>query len=250
MSNLHPNSLETNVRPAVDRAARQALTELIQRYLNSEITAFAFDDGLDAFRNCPDPSAQHVVGQLWYFYDDCTDHLVALDKPSWDYHQRLLLLLASDGCVIATQRRRWGNRQMVAWAGLVGYGVLACWLAQTAGWKAFVLAGIPFGIVAHGLIWNRRPPRPSIPLQAILCPFGSLSELAQAIEATGLVKTRCPPDVAARRIRSPGSDFLQRMHSFLAAWIAAPFMLLIEAFPDREFHTRVAFESTARSSSE
>ena len=61
--------------------SRQELASTIQAFLASEITAFEFDDRLDAFRSSNDPVIQYAVEAVWHFYDDCDDHLVCLEKP-------------------------------------------------------------------------------------------------------------------------------------------------------------------------
>ena len=54
--------------------SRESLAGLIRSFLASEITAFALDRNLDAFRGSEDPVIRHVVEAVWYHYDDCEDH--------------------------------------------------------------------------------------------------------------------------------------------------------------------------------
>ena len=80
----------------VDRLNRDALVAAINRYLDGETTAFKFDDeifGIDS----DDPTISYLVRQLWLFYDDLKDHKAQLSKEAWDYFQRLVLVLQSDG---------------------------------------------------------------------------------------------------------------------------------------------------------
>jgi hypothetical protein len=80
----------------VDSSARAAICEAIDGHLNDQLSAFAFDERLARIRSeTKDPTALFVIEQLWYFYDDCDDHLVCLEKQSWDTIQRLRLLLES-----------------------------------------------------------------------------------------------------------------------------------------------------------
>jgi hypothetical protein len=86
---------------------RETLAELIRSFLASDITAFAFDEKLDPYRDSDDPVIYHVVNVVWYHYDDCDDHLVCFSKQQWDYFQRLLLVLSSN-CRVETEfRRQW-----------------------------------------------------------------------------------------------------------------------------------------------
>ena len=80
-----------------DRECRNRLIDCINRYLTDSITSFQFDDELDAISaSTHDSTVRLIASDLWNFYDDCKDHSVVLDKKSWDYIQRLLLVLESE----------------------------------------------------------------------------------------------------------------------------------------------------------
>jgi hypothetical protein len=107
----------------VDRAGCDALVAAINRYLEGQTTAFQFDEELFSV-DFKDPMIGHVVGQLWLFYDDCKDHKVRLSKEAWDYFQRLILVLQSDGQIELTRRRRWDFAQLVAVLALLLFQML------------------------------------------------------------------------------------------------------------------------------
>ena len=105
------------MKNAVDRKNRDALVTAINRYLDGESTAFQFDDEIFGITS-DDPTVSHVVGVFWCFYDDCRDHKVRLSKDAWDYFQRLILVLQSDGHIEVSTRRRWDYTQFVAARGI------------------------------------------------------------------------------------------------------------------------------------
>ncbi len=96
-----------------DNLSRHELAGLIRRFLASEIKAFQFDEELDRFHESSDPIIRHVVHSVWHYYDDCVDHLVCLDKPQWDYLQRLLLMLDANCCIETECKRQWSPKQLV-----------------------------------------------------------------------------------------------------------------------------------------
>lgn len=83
----------------IDRKNREYLIEIINKFLNCEISAFKFDDLLEEI-DSGDQTVNHVISELWYFYDDCTDHDAHFSKEGWDYVQRLVLILQSNAEII------------------------------------------------------------------------------------------------------------------------------------------------------
>ncbi len=176
--------------------SRQSLARLIRSYLAGEITAFRFDESLQAFRATSDPVMREVSHLLWYFYDDLTDHHVRLGKPEWNLHQRLLLALESDCRVETDVERVWSFRQLVAIASLA----IFTWVAYITGWGDHLpLVAIPFGLVALAL-HSIRPEGKSQndPIQPIVWPFASFADLARAYDSSNFRKTRYPSEVERR----------------------------------------------------
>lgn len=224
----------------LDRAARAALAETIGEFLDERLSAFAFDEALDPFRTSSDPTVRFVADAVWYHYDDCQDHLVALSKPQWDYFQRLLLLLQSDSQVAVSTMRRWSWSQAVALLCLLGFG----WCVWYFGWGIHLLAfSIPFGCVSMAISFLRSRRRPAGPFEPILVPFSSFGELAAAWRTTPhFTKTRYRPSLGRRRIRSPLAEF--RIHlQIYAHWLLfAPLVLLFQTFrlTETRIHTTPA----------
>jgi hypothetical protein len=97
------------------RYDRDALVEVINRYLADEITAFKLDEALSEIgARTKDETVQQVVALFWYHFDDVDDHKVVASKEEWDYFQRLLLILKSDAEIVQeTGKRKWTPRQAV-----------------------------------------------------------------------------------------------------------------------------------------
>ena len=102
-------------RIMVDQVARSEICDAIDDYLDDHLSGFAFDERLNAIgAKTQDHTAKFVIGQLWYVYDDCDDHLVCLDKESWDTIQRLKLVLQSGTEVQTTRYSVWHVSQLFA----------------------------------------------------------------------------------------------------------------------------------------
>ena len=228
---------DTDVVVVVDRAQRGALADAIRGFLAEEFTAFEFDDALDAFRDSADPTVEFVTGTVWYHYDDCTDHKVALSKPEWDYFQRLLLLLESDRQVAVARERRWSWTQPVAWACLAGF----CACIGLFGWGEHLLAfSIPFGVVSMLISVVRSRMRSKDPYGPIITPFATFTDLSAVYQlATTFTKIRYPGKLAKRRIRSRVAEFGVRLQLYATWLMLSPIPLLVQSLPMTETRTRV-----------
>lgn len=66
----------------IDRPARAKLVTAIEDYLDERIGAFVFDERLfEVAPHSPDQTVRFVRNELWFLYDDCTDHLVVASPP-------------------------------------------------------------------------------------------------------------------------------------------------------------------------
>ena len=147
-----PNKDESSSRKT-DRHARDCLVNAIRRYINEALTAFAFDDEINEIRaETADGTVHAVVDALWLCYDDCKDHLAGLSKQEWDYVQRLLLLLESDGELQFVWQRRWSIRQAGAVGGLLAFA--RCVHRFGIGWHLFGFA-LLFGPLLILLAYGR-----------------------------------------------------------------------------------------------
>lgn len=207
------------------------MVEVIEAYLDDRITAFEFDDRLNA--SSDDVLLGEVAHLCWFHYDDCTDHKVVLTKEQWDLFQRLILLLKSDLETLPPYehiKRRWGGDHALAWLGCLGFAVVAL----TAGWGLWlVLLALPFGILSM-LIQQHRDRRKIAPSRRDMAcfPFLSWGQLRQVVHRTpSFRKRRYRPDVAGRRVRSELQDSICRMLGRVGWLILGPLALLGQGFP-------------------
>lgn len=98
----------------VDRKARDQIAAALQSYMDERITAFELNEALWEIAT-PDKTAREIIYALWFFYDDITDHSIVASRDDWDYFNRLLLLLQSEGELEnAKTQHRWTIRQCIA----------------------------------------------------------------------------------------------------------------------------------------
>jgi hypothetical protein len=214
----------------VDQIARTQICDAIDGYLDDRLSAFAFDEQLNAIRSTTqDSTAQSVIGQLWYVYDDCDDHLVCLDKSTWDTIQRLKLVLQS-GTEVHTERYSvWHVSQLIAAACLAAIAFY-CWIDLKI-WPLPVLTG---GLVSIALAkWRLRVHKVGeVPDPWRAWPFSSPSAIARALGRTrGFRKQRHRPEVAERQI-GPASEGRAHWFHFLYTWcLFSPVPLLMQCLP-------------------
>lgn len=217
----------------VDRAARDGLIRQINAFLDGELTAFQFDERLQQYREeANDPTVRFVAEQLWRFYDDCKDHTVALSKEAWDYIQRLVLVLRSDGWIRVDCRRRFTWRQAFAAVGTVAFLIVA--LRVGLDFSLFVVA-MPLLVVSlllRGASARRELERACEGLQ--FAPFRSWFHLAAVYRETGCVrKRRYPRHLASKRIRGRIAEFVMLIPAWGLLLTFSPIVLLIQAIPER-----------------
>jgi hypothetical protein len=224
-----------------DRKAREQMTKAIRSYMNEEITAFLFDEALfEASTGTKDQTVQSAQKALWFFYDDCTDHKIVATKEVWDYFNRLLLLLESDGELETIESwRKWHPLQGVAALLLLAFAVLAFRIGF--GQHLFAYA-LPFGPPSMLIAWlNARRLRQTISTsESALTPFPSVSSLRAARRcANGFMRRRCPKAVTDRTIRDPIIEKLMWVPWSIAWCMFSPVALLFQMLPERESETRI-----------
>lgn len=219
----------------LNREQRKEVAQLVRQYLNEELTAFEFDEALWEYRDSDDTTVGFVVDQVWYFYDDCDDHLVALEKPVWDYHHRLLLLLESDFEVQETRTLGWSWTQLIAGFCLAGFGLVAA----RVGWSEQLLFyAIPFGLVSIAISIYRAKSRVSGPYDEIVMPFRSIADLKLAYEQTATFhKQRYPRQLKNRKVRSRLALATLYFQHYMRWLMFSPLPLAFQLLPPWESRT-------------
>ena len=212
----------------VDRDARNRLANLIRRYLGEEITAFEIDDALDEFRSSDDDTVRFVSDDVWHYYDDCDDHLVVLTKPTWNYFQRLLLLLESDSEVRVTRSTNWSYTQAVAAVLLLLCIGIADWTG--VGYHLLVFF-MPFGACSIAISLLRLSRKNSGPFDAVTRPFATIADLGIAYDHSSFQKTPYPAGLENRSIRSPLMNWFWWAYHYLGWTMVAPLPLLFQCLP-------------------
>ena len=223
----------------IDRNARNEMSEVIERYLAEETTAFQFDDALTRISDkTQDQTVCDVAMDLYFLYDDFRNHKIVASKAEWDYFQRLLLLLKSDGRIEVVKRRRWTIRQLIAVCCLTLFVVLA--LRSGFGAHLMLLA-TPFGFISMSLsYWRHRAARPYDRTWIPLIPFFSCAGLL-AVHRTvpTFSKRQYPPSLATRRIRSRALELAMWIRGVLMWLVFSPLVLLLQAMPENWSVTKV-----------
>ena len=179
-----------------DHEARAKVRQAVVDYLSDRIASFAFADKLHEIGSTTeDQTVKYVTSKLWHTYSDTTDHLVHLDKRSWDAVQRLLLLLDSDAELRETRTWIWHSSQLVAAATLI-VEISVIWL---------IVPLFVGGAISMALASTRRRVQSSYespdPLNA--WPFPSLGAIKRAIaRSPGFRKQRHRADIVNRRAES------------------------------------------------
>jgi hypothetical protein len=222
------------------RYDRDRLIEVINRYLNEELTAFKLDEALSEIGiRTKDKTVDQVVQLLWCHYDDVEDHKVVATKEEWDYFQRLLLILKSDAEIVQeTGERRWTARQVVAAVCLVLFGLA---VAKAGFGYHLLVVTMPLGIVSMLLShWRSRDEARRLHDQTALFPFGSVSELLSLRrKVRNFVKARYPTRLGSRQIRGPVSAAAMWLHFGVVWLIFSPVALVFQMLPEPEHRWNV-----------
>lgn len=222
----------------IDRKSRDALAAAINRFLDGQTTAFQFDDEIFGIKS-DDPTVAHIVCELWFFYDDCKDHKARLSKEAWDYFQRLILVLQSDGHIATVKRRRWDSTQLAAVAALLLFVYAASWLGF--GVQLLALA-IPFGLVSIAISWRRcrQTARNADKTTILLAPFSSLSELIHLRRSVPRFRKRkYPAGMTPFKIRTPLEETAIKLTNYAAWLFLSPLLLMYQALPMTQAEIRV-----------
>lgn len=217
------------------------MAKAIRSYMGEEITAFQFDDALGEASNATDDKTVQTLGRaLWYHYDDCKDHKVVASKEEWDYFNRLLLLLESDGEMETVKSWR-SCHPLQGAAAMLFIGFL--FVAIPAGFGEHLFAyALPFGPPSMLLGWlnSRRRKRTTHSAEIALTPFSSISSLLTVRrQVGGFVKHHYPHGVAGRTIRDPIINKLMWLPWSIAWCMFSPVVLFFQMLPEGESEIRI-----------
>jgi len=219
----------------IDRQARNKMASALRSYMDEEITAFQLDEVLNRISEATkDETVKDISFILYFYYDDIENHKIVASKEEWNYFNRLLLLLESDGeyeCI--NHRTLWHPRQAVA---AVCLGIF-CGLAVYTGFGAHLLIyAIPFGFVSMAISWwgdhvNRR----RYTADRVITPFPSVNSIiAVRRRVPGFRKRQYPKKLARRQIRGWLSAATLRLNGDVIWLILAPLILLFQMLPERD----------------
>lgn len=226
-----------SVDGVTDRESRKLLAQLIESFLASNISAFVFDEQLDVCRDSHDPVIRFVFQAVWYHYDDCDDHFVCLSKEEWDFFQRLLLVLSSDSQVVTTSLRRRSVTQLIA---VLSLSLFIFFAIQTGWGQHLLVVSIPFGFVSIALSeLNAKETATADPLEPLLFPFATFSDLARARRSSRFRKTQYPVGISERRIRPPFMGLVSRLQMSVAWLIFSPLPLMFQIWSCSQTETRI-----------
>ncbi len=218
----------------VDREARDRLADLIDSYLDEQITAFEFDDQIrDLAPTTEDDLVDESRRMLWYFYDDCKDHTVVLSKTEWDYFQRILLLLRSDATVCREPRRLWSWRQGVAALALIcGYAAM---LATGFDERSYLIVAA-CGLVSVAISDVVRGPTGVEKEASALTPFQSISDVLRVRRsAPGFSKRQYPASLVGTSIRGSLLETMIRWPFVVPLWLpVSPLILAYQLLPTKD----------------
>lgn len=224
----------------IDRKARDAMAGAIQAFMDQKICSRKFDDMIfEIARNSHDQSVAAISHALWWCYSDAEDHKIRAEKRTWDFLNRLRLVLASD--VEAEWYRagaRWNIYRTLSALLLAGLGFVA-WQARLG--KALLVSWLLAGLAGLVLlwVWNHNDIKAAAADFPVF-PFPSLkSLLATRRQVTRFARKRYPQSLLRRA----------KLHRYLdkAMWVLrgpllmafAPLLLLILVLPLRQQSMRL-----------
>ncbi len=218
----------------VNRADRDCAACLIRKVLNRQLTAAEFEEAIEEFGRSTDETVNKICSEMYSYGDNLIGEYLSLSKPSWNYIQRLLLVLDSDMHWIETNRCSYSYVQIFAGIGVLAFTIaFATWGWSPQLWVSIVLLGV------YSLTLNRcrRPidhPQANI---GILYPFHDLRALEHTYKSTAnFVKQKYPAELYRDYV---DRTFLHAITNCVITLMGSPIVLVMQAFPTRYPVTRV-----------
>ncbi len=176
---------------------------------------------------------------MWYYYDDCKNHIIVADKETWDLFNRLLLLLESNGELHMEKNKRiWDVNNLIAGLLLLSF----IYIVAKTGWgEHLFIYSMPLGIVSIILSFlNIRSERKRYNSKVSIEPFPSFRSLRFIRESLPRFrKIKYPIKLSKRRVRNIIFE-KTLFFSFRVIWlILAPIALFCQMFPVKEFQSEI-----------
>ncbi|WP_189517308.1 hypothetical protein [Cerasicoccus arenae] len=177
-----------------------------------------------------------IILSCWYFYDDCKDHLINVQKPEWDYLQRSLLILHSDA-EFATDfeehKYDWSwlhTIALIASISFIGTGLFLGW-----GWHLLLVA-VPFGAISMFIAQYRSQNRTAFYHNNPACyPFSDVAQIRLLYRQIKCFKKRpYRSEIAQRTIRTDCERRLMLIPAYFTWLISGPLVLLFQGLPSSQ----------------
>ena len=165
----------------VDRGVRDYLLEAITAFLDGTIKSAEFDRRLnEGLPRSADETCNKIALEMWFFYSDVEDHAARLNKESWDFIQRLCLVLRSNVEFVPRRRWDWTRSPLALWSVLAV--ALAVWRLGF-GWRLLaaweVVGGVQY-LVLHWLGMRKAFERRRLGRVMPFASFGALRAVRRA----------------------------------------------------------------------
>ncbi len=223
------------------RKDRKRLATALRAFVNSELTLTQLGEELHWARDSRDTTVTDVVEQLGEDWEDLVQSPQPLDKSGWDWVQRLLLLLDSNGRIVREHRWHWCHTQLVALATLV---VVVC-LVLMFGWQWGLWVTAPATLVSL-LLLRIRLRKITRPYQNVLMPFGTFEQLKRTYDSVPVFRKQRYPFARKSSWSLPQKIASSVGTAVILGWLFAmlvmvpPFSLLLQLLPIHEERVDVA----------
>lgn len=225
----------------IDRKGRDELAAALRLYMTGKITNFEFDTVREKIVYASSDKTIQLIGyDLWYCYDDCKEDFVIATKERWDYLNRLLLILESDGCLEEKSRyKKWDYPQAIA--GIAFFSFIL--IVIKTGWgNHLFFYTVPLGVLSMLLAWHvsSKQQKSFSAKEIALTPFSSISSLLSIRrQVRNFTKLKYPGESANREIRSALSSHILLLPIRCTWLLFSPLILFFQMFPEKKYETQI-----------
>ena len=216
---------------------RKELANLFARYLDGTLAEEDTTAVCDRLHKSDDPTIANGYQILINQIDNTMFDAELLEKPEWDYLERIRLALLGDAKIVKRKTLHFGWRNLLSGIGFFSFVMIAT--HYEIGYHLLpVTACFGLAIFAFSKLFPKVDG--SSPFQSILAPFDSFSDLRRAYAKAGSFKKQR----YKRQTEEQGSLISKCFWILIASCIMAvlsPVLLLMLIFPDTEpkYHVTV-----------